>query len=83
MAARGTACPGVTPAWQTGQTSPATRARNSRPIRDRPRVVGYQDPRRSALAVISTGIAGLPESSSSLSPAPPRAGGGARLASEV
>jgi hypothetical protein len=30
-------------------------------IRDHPRIVGYQDPGRSALAVISTGIAGRTE----------------------
>ena len=58
MAARGTATRASRPHWQTGQGSPATRARNSPAgIRDHPRVVGYQDPRRSALAVISTGIA--------------------------
>ena len=52
-------------------------------IRDHPRVVGYQDPRRSALAVISTGIAGLTELSFELEPGHRGAGGGARLASEV
>ena len=83
MAARGTARPGVA---RTGRP-----ARHRRPpargiqagIRDHPRVVGYQDPRRSALAVISTGIPGLTELSFELEPGHRGAGGGARLASEV
>ena len=84
MAARGTACPGVTPALaDRPDLAGHPRAEFAAGIRDHPRVVGYQDPRRSALAVISTGIAGLTELSFELEPGHRGAGGGARLASEV
>ncbi len=45
--------------------------------------MGYQDPRRSALAVISTGIAGLTELSFELEPGHRGTGGGARLAADA
>jgi RimJ/RimL family protein N-acetyltransferase len=48
-------------------------------IRDHPRLMGYPDPRRSALAVVSRGIAGLTEVSFELEPSRRRAGGGAEL----
>ena len=84
MAARGTARPGVTPALaDRPDLAGHPRAEFAAGIRDHPRVVGYQDPRRSALAVISTGIAGLTELSFELEPGHRGAGGGARLASEV
>jgi hypothetical protein len=44
------------------------RARFATEIRDRLRVLGYPDRRRSALAVISTGLAGLTELSFELEP---------------
>lgn len=84
MAARGTARPGVTPALaDRPDLAGHPRAEFTAGIRDHPRVVGYQDPHRSALAVISTGIAGLTELSFELEPGHRGAGGGARLASEV
>ena len=48
-------------------------------IRDHPRLMGYPDPRRSAFAVVSRGIAGLTEVSFELEPSRRRAGGGAEL----
>ena len=79
MAARGTARPGVTPALaDRPDLAGHPRAEFAAGIRDHPRVVGYQDPRRSALAVISTGIAGLTELSFELEPGHRGAGGGAR-----
>jgi len=84
MAARGTGRPGATPAL-AGRPDLAghPRAEFAAGIRDHPRVVGYQDPRRSALAVISTGIAGLTELSFELEPGRRGTGGGARLARDV
>jgi hypothetical protein len=48
-------------------------------IRDRPRLMGYPSPERSALAVISRGIAGLTELGFELEPGRRGQGGGARL----
>jgi hypothetical protein len=45
--------------------------------------MGYQDPRRSALAVISRGIAGLAELSFELEPGHRGTGGGAKLARDA
>jgi len=47
--------------------------------RDQPRPLGYPDPRRGALAVISRGIAGLTELSFELEPEHRGHGGGAEL----
>jgi hypothetical protein len=59
------------------------RARFAARIRDEPRVLGYPDPRRSALATISRGIAGLTELSFELEPGRRGQGGGARLAADA
>jgi GNAT superfamily N-acetyltransferase len=48
-------------------------------IRDRFRILGYPDPRRSALAIVSTGLAGLTELSFELEPERRGAGRGAAL----
>ena len=50
--------------------------------RDQPRVLGYPDPGRSALAVLSRGVAGLAEFSFELEPGHRGQGGGAKLASD-
>ena len=55
------------------------RARFAAGIRDHPRLMGYPDPHRSALAVVSRGIAGLTEVSFELEPSHRGAGGGAEL----
>ena len=48
-------------------------------IRDRFRILGYPDPRRSALAIVSTGLAGLTELSFELEPARRGTGRGTAL----
>ena len=48
-------------------------------IRDRSRVLGYPDPQRSALVLVSRGLAGLTEISFELEPERRGAGGGATL----
>ena len=55
------------------------RAQFAARLRDRRRVLGYPDRGRSALAVISTGLAGLTELGFELEPARRGAGGGAAL----
>lgn len=55
------------------------RAQFAAQIRDRRRVLGYPDRGRSALAVISTGLAGLTELGFELEPERRGAGGGAAL----
>jgi GNAT superfamily N-acetyltransferase len=55
------------------------RAELAASLREQPRILGYQDPRRSALAVVSRGIAGLPELSFELEPDHRGTGGGAQL----
>jgi GNAT superfamily N-acetyltransferase len=55
------------------------RAQFAAQIRDRRRVLGYPDRGRSALAVISTGLAGLTELGFELEPEHRGAGGGAAL----
>jgi hypothetical protein len=52
-------------------------------IRDHTRLMGYPDPRRSALAIISRGIAGLTELSFELEPGWRARGGGSRLAADA
>lgn len=55
------------------------RARFAAEIRDRPRFLGYPDRRRSALAIISSGLAGLTELSFELEPEHRGTGGGTTL----
>ncbi len=45
------------------------RARYAASVRDDPRIYGYPDPARSAIAILSTGLAGLTELSFELEPA--------------
>ena len=52
-------------------------------IRDHPRVLGYLDPGRSALAIISRGIAGLTELSFELEFGHRGRGGGSQLAADA
>jgi hypothetical protein len=52
-------------------------------IRRRPRPVGYADPRRGAIAVISEGIGGLTELGFELEPGYRGRGGGARLVGDA
>jgi hypothetical protein len=52
-------------------------------IRSHPQVLGYPDPGRSALAIISRGIAGLTELSFELEPGWRGQGGGAGLAADA
>jgi hypothetical protein len=59
------------------------RAQFAAGLRDHPRIVGYPVQRRSAVAVISTGIAGLTELSFELEPGRRGAGGGATLARDA
>jgi GNAT superfamily N-acetyltransferase len=57
------------------------RAQFAARIRDQPRILGYPDLRRSALAVVSRGLAGLTELSFELEPQRRGTGGGAALIS--
>jgi hypothetical protein len=59
------------------------RAVSAAKIRDDLRLLGYHDRRRSALVVISRGIAGLTELSYELEPGQRGQGGGARLARDA
>jgi hypothetical protein len=84
MAGRGTGRAGV-PLRLVGRPDLAThpRARFAATIRDDPRVLGYPDPHRSALAIISRGVAGLTELSFEVEPGRRGEGGGARLAADA
>lgn len=80
MVARGTGRAGVAPrVIERPDLATHPRAMFAAGIRDHPRPLGYPDPQRSALAVISRGIAGLTEMSFELEPSRRRAGGGAEL----
>ena len=70
LAARGTGHP-ETPARLVDRPDLAEhpRARFAAALRDQPRVLGYPDPARSALATLSRGLAGLTELSFELEPA--------------
>ena len=59
------------------------RVRFAARIRDEPRVLGYPDPGRSAVAIISRGMAGLTELSFEIEPGRRGQGGGARLAADA
>lgn len=59
------------------------RARFATRVRDRPRLLGYPDPGRSAVAIVSRGIAGLTELSFELEPGERGRGGGSRLAADA
>jgi hypothetical protein len=84
MAGRGTGRPGVPPRLiDRPDLASHPRARFAARIRDARRVLGYPDPHRSALAIISRGIAGLTELSFELEPGRRGQGGGAALAAEA
>jgi hypothetical protein len=80
LAARGTGGPGGPPALvDRPDLAGHPRAELAASLREQPRILGYQDPRRSALAVVSRGIAGLPELSFELEAGHRGRGGGAQL----
>jgi len=84
MATRGTGRPGVAPRLiDRPDLATHPRARLAAGIRDHPRLMGYPDPHRSALAVVGRGIAGLTEVSFELEPSRRGAGGGAELARDA
>jgi len=84
MATRGTGRPGVAPRLiDRPDLATHPRARLAAGIRDHPRLMGYPDPHRSALAVVGRGIAGLTEVSFELEPPRRGAGGGAELARDA
>jgi RimJ/RimL family protein N-acetyltransferase len=80
MAGRGTGGAGVAPRLvDRPDLAGHARVRFATRIRHRPRPVGYPDPRRGAIAVISEGIGGLTELGLELEPGHQGRGGGARL----
>ena len=84
MAGRGTGRAGVPPRLvDRPDLATHPRAGFAARIRDDPRVLGYPDPRRSAVAIISRGIAGLTELSFELEPRRRGQGGGAALAADA
>jgi len=84
MAARGTGRAGLPPRLvDRPDLGTHPRARFAARIRDNPRVLGFPDPHRSALAIISRGIAGLTELSFELEPGRRRQGGGAGLVADA
>ena len=84
MAARGTGQAGVPPRLaERPDLAAHSRAAFAATIRDHPRVLGYPDPGRSALAIVSRGIAGLTEVSFELEPGRRGRGGGSRLAADA
>jgi hypothetical protein len=84
MAGRGTGRAGVPPRLaDRPDLATHPRARFAARLRDGPRVLGYPDPRRSALAVISRGIAGLTELSFELESGRRGRGAGSRLAADA
>jgi hypothetical protein len=84
MAGRGTRRAGAPPPL-IGRPDLAThpRAEFAARIRSHPQVLGYPDPDRSALAIISQGIAGLTELSFELEPGRRGRGGGSQLAADA
>jgi hypothetical protein len=84
MASRGTGVPGVPPRLVARpDLAVHPRAAFASRIRDDIRLVGYPDQGRSALAVISRGIAGLTELSFELESAQRGAGGGTQLVADA
>ena len=84
MAGRGTGRDGVPPRLvDRPDLATHPRAGFAARIRDHPWVLGYPDPGRSALAIISRGIAGLTELSFELEPGWRGQGGGAGLAADA
>lgn len=84
MAGRGTGRPGVPPRLaDRPDLAIHPRARFAAQIRSHLRVLGYPDPGRSAVAIISRGIAGLTELSFELEPGWRGRGGGAALAADA
>ena len=84
LAGHGTARPGVAPLLVGRPDLTAhSRVRFAARIRDEPRVLGYPDPGRSAVATISRGMAGLTELSFEIEPGRRGQGGGARLAADA
>jgi hypothetical protein len=84
MAAHGTGRPGDTPALvDRPDLAGHPRVEFAAGLRDQPRIMGYRDPRRSALVIISTGIAGLTELSFELESGHRGTGGGATLARDA
>ncbi|HEX7266438.1 MAG TPA: hypothetical protein VF256_03330 [Streptosporangiaceae bacterium] len=84
MATRGTGRAGVAPRLiDRPDLATHPRAMFAAGIRDHPQLMGYPDPHRSALAVVSRGIGGLTEVSFELEPSRRRAGGGVALARDA
>jgi hypothetical protein len=84
MAGRGTGRAGVPPRLvDRPDLASHPRARFAATLRDAPRVLGYPDPHRSALAIISRGVAGLTELSFEVEPERRGQGGGAGLAADA
>jgi hypothetical protein len=84
MACRGTGRAGLRPRLvDRPDLSAHPRVAFAARIRDAPRVLGYPDPHRSDLAIISRGIAGLTELSFEVEPGRRGQGGGARLAADA
>jgi len=81
MAGRGTG--GPSPLVDRPDLAGHPRARFAATIRDHPRVLGYTAQERSALAIISRGLAGLTELSFELEPGRRGQGGGAALAADA
>ena len=80
MASRGTGHPDAPPRLADRPDLAAhPRAAFAARIRDQPRLLGYEDPGRTALAVISRGVAGLTELSFELEPGHRGHGGGTGL----
>jgi GNAT superfamily N-acetyltransferase len=83
VAGRGTGSAAAAPLIDRPDLAGHRRAQFAARVRDHPRVLGYPDPGRSAVAVISQGIAGLTELSFELEPGRRGRGGGSRLAADA
>jgi hypothetical protein len=84
MAGRGAGGPGVEPRLVSRpDLAGHPRAVFAAELRDDPRLLGYPDRSRTALAVISRGVAGLTELSFELEPGRRGAGGGTRLVTDA
>ena len=84
MAGRGTGgAGGPPPLIDRPDLATHPRAEFAARIRSHPRVLGYPDPDRSAVAIISQGIAGLTELSFELEPGQRGRGGGSQLAADA